>query len=208
MEHTEEKTPNHIENYASQRKKNIPIRDESLPLDANAFFNMSQTEALELAKKYINPLITDKELAVFLSLCKQHKLNPLLRDVYCIKYSPTSQASFVISYEVYLRRAWESGKLLDVEVKTFFREGEEKDKRTPVSCSVTGHRLVGDREREFSLTTYYNEVQNASTTKPNFWNKAPIMMLQKVAVVRALRYHLTDVLGGLPYVEEEIRDAV
>ena len=48
--------------------------------------------------------VTDQEVALFINLCKYAKLNPWLKEAYCIKYG-SEPATMVTGKEAFLKRA-------------------------------------------------------------------------------------------------------
>ena len=55
--------------------------------------------SIPMIKKYLvsgNGNITDQEAMMFLSLCRFQKLNPFVRDAYCIKYGNSDPATLFI----------------------------------------------------------------------------------------------------------------
>jgi len=139
-------------------------------------------------KKYICPTADDKEIFMFLGICKSFGLNPMKREVHLIKYG-NSPASIVTGYEVYLKRAERTQKLngWGVEVS---KDGE--------SATVTIHRK--DWQQPFTWTAYRKEFDKQQAN----WRSMPMFMLRKVAMAQAFRICFPDEMGGLPYLPEEI----
>ena len=48
-------------------------------------------------KKYICPLATEKEIMIFLQVCKMRRLNPFTGEIYLIKYASSQAAGTVIT---------------------------------------------------------------------------------------------------------------
>jgi phage recombination protein Bet len=150
-----------------------------------------------VVKKYIcnNPAITDSEMAMFLKLCQHQKLNPFLREVYLVKYG-SAPASMITGKETFLKRAKRDiryqGHKCTIEGKvpdmTATAEVFVKDYQTPITCTVWYEEYVG-RKKDGSPT--------------GMWANKPRTMLQKVALVQALREAFPDTFGGM-YSQEEI----
>jgi len=151
--------------------------------------------------------ITMQEFKFFTELCKARKLNPFLKEAYCIKYG-NSPAQIVVGKEAVLKRAVlnpnfdgiESGIIVFdtntcqvIERKGTFHLKEEiivggwakvyrKDWSHPTYCSVA-----------------FDEV--AQKTKEGYLNKQWATkggtMVEKVAKVRALRETFVEDLGGM-----------
>jgi phage recombination protein Bet len=139
-------------------------------------------------KRYICADATDKEIFMFLGICKSFGLNPLKREVHLIKYG-NAPASIVTGYEVYLKRAERTGKLNGWKVD-IVQDGK--------AATVTIHRK--DWERPFEWTAYRQEFDKGQAN----WKTMPLFMLRKVAMAQAFRICFPDEMGGLPYLPEEI----
>jgi phage recombination protein Bet len=157
--------------------------------------------------------ITLPEFKMFTELCKVRKLNPFLKEAYCIKYGK-APAQIVVGKEAVLKRAVlnpnfdgiESGVIVQVietgeiiERKgTFYLKNEErlvggwakvyrKDWTHPTYCSVS-----------------FDEVaQHKSGGGLNSqWATKGSTMVEKVAKVRALRETFVEDLGGMYEADE------
>ena len=156
--------------------------------------------------------ITIPEFKLFAELCKARKLNPFLKEAYCIKYSNNLPATIVVGKDAVLKRAVlnpnyngiKSGIIvLDsngniIERKGTFKLSNEtlvggwaevfrKDWQNSVYCSVSLEEVI----------------QKKSNGQPNSnWEKQPATMIEKVAKVRALREAFVEDLGGMYEAEE------
>ena len=155
--------------------------------------------------------ITLQEFKLFAELCKVHKLNPYLKEVYCIKYG-NEPATIVVGKDAVLKRAIknsnfdgiESGiivlnesnevierngtfKLVDEELVGGWAKVYRKDWVHPTYCSVSFDEVAG-RKKDGTLNS-------------NWANKGATMV-EKVAKVRALRESFVDDLQGMYEVEE------
>lgn len=169
-----------------------------------------------IVQKYIvgdgNGQITLPEFKFFTELCKVRKLNPFLKEAYCIKFG-SNPAQIVVGKDAVLKRAVlnpnfdgiESGIIVfdtntcqTIERKGTFHLKEEqivggwakvyrKDWTHPTYCSVA-----------------FDEV--AQRTKDGFLNKQWATkggtMVEKVAKVRALRETFVEDLGGMYEADE------
>jgi len=149
---------------------------------------VKEPEQISIAdvKRYIAPNATDKELFMFMGICKSYGLNPLKREIHFVKYGNVA-ASIIVGYEIYLKRAERTGKL---DGWTCWIEGDKakieikrKDHSIPVKWEV-------DRKE-------FDKGQSTWKTMPNF-------MLKKVAIAQGFRLAFPDELGGLPYLAEEL----
>lgn len=150
--------------------------------------------------------ITLQEFKFFTELCKARKLNPFLREAYCIKYG-NNPAQIVVGKDVFLKRAalnenfdgMESGVIVltdkgeIVERKGTFKLPTDtlvggwarvyrKDWKYPTYCSVAFDE-VAQKKRDGSLNSN--------------WSGKPATMVEKVAKVRALRETFVEQLGGM-----------
>ena len=158
--------------------------------------------------------ITMPEFKMFTSLCKARKLNPFLKEAYCIKYGK-QPAQIVVGKDAVLKRAIlnpnfdgiESGVIVQsietgevIERKgTFYIKAEEKlvggwarvyrkNWMHPTYCSVSFDE-VAQTKSDGSLNSN--------------WTGKGATMVEKVAKVRALRETFVEELGGM-YEAEEI----
>ena len=157
--------------------------------------------------------ITMPEFKMFTSLCKARKLNPFLKEAYCIKYGK-QPAQIVVSKDAVLKRAIlnpnfdgiESGVIVQrietgevIERKgTFYIKAEEKlvggwarvyrkNWTHPTYCSVSFDE-VAQTKSDGSLNSN--------------WTGKGATMVEKVAKVRALRETFIEDLGGMYEAEE------
>ena len=157
--------------------------------------------------------ITLAEFKFFTSLCKARKLNPFLKEAYCIKYG-NQPAQIVVGKDAVLKRAIlnpyyngiESGVIVEnietgdiIERKgTFYLKKKEtlvggwakvyrKNWEYPTYCSVAFDE-VAQKTRDGKLNSN--------------WSGKGATMIEKVAKVRALRETFIEDLGGMYEAEE------
>lgn len=157
--------------------------------------------------------ITMPEFKFFTELCKARKLNPFLKEAYCIKYG-NQPAQIVVGKDAVLKRAirnadydgMESGVIVQVmetgeviERKgTFYLKDEEnlvggwarvyrKNWTHPTYCSVSFDEVA--------------QKKNDGKLNSN-WSGKGATMVEKVAKVRALRETFIEDLGGMYEAEE------
>ena len=144
-----------------------------------------------------------------IALCKQTALafglNPLKREIHFIpreikRKNPQSgywegtgeyEATVVIGYEVYLKRAEATGRLNGWGV-TYVKEG------TDTKAILKVYKKGWDQPFEHEV--YQSE---ASQDTP-IWRKMPKFMLRKVAIGQGFRLAFPEEMGGLPYMPEEL----
>lgn len=155
--------------------------------------------------------ITMPEFKFFTELCKARKLNPFLKEAYCIKFGD-QPAQIVVGKDAVLKRAilhpqydgMESGIIVltasgeVVERKGTFRLSTEalvggwatvyrKNWSHPTYCSVTFDE-VAQKTKDGKLNSN--------------WATKGATMVEKVAKVRALRETFIEDLGGMYEAEE------
>lgn len=158
-----------------------------------------------IVKEYIvgnkDANITMQEFKMFTSLCKARKLNPFLREVYCIKYG-NSPATIVVGKDAILKRATLhpqfNGFKSGVIVKTL--EGEIVNRN---GCfKLDTDELVGSwcevfrKDWENSIYTSCSFAEINQPKNPS-WQKQPCVMSEKTAIVRGLRTAFVEELSGM-----------
>lgn len=147
-------------------------------------------------KNYFDPqdLCTPAELGRFLKVCQMTGLNPFLREAYLIKYAG-SPAQIITGYEVYLKRAENSGLWKGEKCWT---EGTVEAGNLKACIEI--HRK--DWERPLYHEVYLKEYARNTA----IWKDKPITMLKKVCTAQAYRRAFPEALGGIPYTGDEVFD--
>lgn len=157
--------------------------------------------------------ITMPEFKMFTSLCKARKLNPFLKEAYCIKYGK-QPAQIVVGKDAVLKRAIlnpqfdgiesgviaqvkETGEIIERKGTFYIKEQENlvggwakvfrKNWSHPTFCSVSFDE-VAQKKSDGSLNSN--------------WSGKGATMVEKVAKVRALRETFIEDLGGMYEAEE------
>lgn len=150
--------------------------------------------------------ITMQEFKLFAELCKVHKLNPFLKEAYCIKYG-NNPAQIIVGKDAILKRAGEhpqyNGKETGVIVKA--ADGTITERKgcfvAPDETLLGGWAKVYRKDRdvpEYKSVSLKECIQCTKDGKPNSnWTKQPATMIEKVAKVRALREAFVDTLEGM-----------
>lgn len=158
-----------------------------------------------------NGQITLQEFKYFTELCKVRKLNPFLKEAYCIKFG-NQPAQIVVGKDAVLKRAilnpnydgMESGIIvLNAKGEVIERQGTfklsteqlvggwakvyRKNWKYPTYCSVSFDE-VAQRKKDGELNSN--------------WSTKGATMVEKVAKVRALRETFIEDLGGMYEAEE------
>lgn len=163
-----------------------------------------------------NGTITMPEFKMFSELCKVRKLNPFLKEAYIIKFG-NQPATLVVGKEAILKRAIkhkdfngrEQGVIV-VDIKGNITE------RNGAFYLKEKEQLVGGWARVYKkgidhptyITVSLDEaIQRKKDGEVNSqWTKSPATMIEKVALVRALRETFVEELGGM-YDETEAIEA-
>lgn len=150
--------------------------------------------------------ITMPEFKMFTELCKVRKLNPFLKEAYLIKFG-SQPAQMVVGKDAILKRA--------IQNKTF--DGREQGiivvkidgtiEERKGTFKLSDETLVGawakvyrkDWSHPVYITVSFNEVaqkKNDGQLNSN-WATKGATMVEKVALVRALREAFVEDLGGM-----------
>ena len=159
-----------------------------------------------------NSQITMSEFKMFTELCKVRKLNPFLKEAYCIKYG-NEAATIVVGKDVIVKRAvlnpQYNGKESGVIVAD--KDGNIKERQ---GCFVApDEMLVGgwckvyrkDHEHPEYMSVSIDECakKKRDGTLNSNWTNQPATMIEKVAKVRAFREAFVEDLAGM-YDESEM----
>lgn len=146
------------------------------------------------------------EFKMFTELCKVRKLNPFLKEAYIIKYG-SEPAQLVVGKDAILKRAIKhpkfNGRQQGVIVLT--DKGELLERNG--TFKLESEKLVGawakvfrkDWEFPTYVTVSFNEVaqKKKDGTFNSNWASKGATMVEKVALVRALRETFVEELGGM-----------
>lgn len=157
--------------------------------------------------------ITLPEFKFFTELCKVRKLNPFLKEAYCIKFG-SNPAQIVVGKDAVLKRAvlnpnfdgiesgvivqnLESHEIIERQGTFYLRESEKlvggwakvyrKDWKFPTYCSVAFDEVA--------------QKKSGGALNSNWATKGGTMV-EKVAKVRALRETFVEDLGGMYEADE------
>lgn len=152
---------------------------------------------------------TQKEVSLFLQLCKSQRLNPFIKDAYLVKYKD-SPAQMITSYQVFNRRACRNENYAGIENGVVvLRNGEIVHKDGSAVYKAAGETLLGGWAKVYfkdNRKPAYAEValDDYSTGKSN-WSKMPGVMIEKCAKAAAWRLAFPDDFQGM-YCGEEMRE--
>ena len=150
-----------------------------------------------------------QELQTLLAIVKNRNLNPFTREVYFIKYG-NNPAQIVVSKDAFMKRAEQNPNYGGFESGIIYEDekGELKNKKGIILPK--GAKLIGgwcEVYRKDRTRPIYREVElSAYNTGKNWWQKAPGQMIEKVAIVAAVRDTFSEDVGGL-YTSDEMEQA-
>lgn len=172
-------------------------------------------ETVKLIKSAIMPATsTDKELQLFLYQAKRTGLDPLTRQIYCIKTKSKSGDKFSIQSTIDgFRLVAERSGEYEGQTPAYWcgEDGVWKDvwldtKKHPEAAKIGVYRK-GFKEPLYAVARWNSYVQQSyqdGNLKVNFtWNKMGDLMLAKCAEALALRKAFPQELSGL-YTNEEM----
>ncbi len=191
----------------------IKPKKKTIVKKVDAIANDSKRQAEDLAKIIdaflIGTKTAEKLKPAQIALCKQTALafglNPLKREIHFIpreikrKNTKTGywegtgeyEATVVIGYEVYLKRAEATGRLNGWGV-SFVKDAA--DTKAILKVYKKGW------DQPFEHEVYLSEAKQQTP----IWDKMPKFMLRKVAIGQGFRLAFPEEMGGLPYMPEEL----
>lgn len=153
------------------------------------------------------PSANDKEIAMFLELCRAQNLNPFIKDAYLVKYG-SAPATIITGKEVFTKRAAKNKSYQGFEAGITVQRGNSIERRDG-SAVFDGEKLLGGWARVHvdGKHPFFDEVafSEYSSGKSN-WATKPGTMIRKVALVHALREAFPDDFQGLYSAEEMSQD--
>ena len=151
-------------------------------------------------KRTLCPKATDQEAANFLHLCRYMGLNPFVRDAYLIKYGD-KEASMVVGKDAFTKRADAHPQFGGMESGVIVQTSDKEPGNRKGTLVLEGEKLVGgwarvarsDRKLDTDTTVSFGEFD----TGRSMWQKMPATMIEKVAIVKALRTAFPATFSGL-----------
>ncbi|WP_416470144.1 phage recombination protein Bet [Streptococcus thermophilus] len=165
----------------------------------------------ETLRNFVDPKhqASSQELQTLLAIVKNRNLNPFTKEVYFIKYG-NNPAQIVVSKDAFMKRAEQNPNYDGFESGVIYEDekGELKTKKGVILPRKA--KLVGgwcEVYRKDRSRPVYREVElSAYNTNKNWWQKAPGQMIEKVAIVAAIRDAFSENVGGL-YTADEMEQA-
>lgn len=154
-------------------------------------------DKLELIKKTVAKGATDLELELFLHACKRTGLDPLMKQIYCIKRG--ANMAMQTGIDGYRLIADRTGKYAGSDEPQYTVGGDG----FPDVASVTVTKLIDGMPCKFTASARWKEYCQESSP---MWKKMPFLMLGKCAEALALRKAFPAELSGV-YTHEEMMQA-
>lgn len=160
-------------------------------------------------KNQLCPAASDKEIFLFLELCKAQRLNPWIGDAYLVKYGD-APAQMLAGKETFTKRAAANPEFKGFEAGITFTDaqGHIRQREGSAIYVAIGETLIGGWAKVYveDKQPFYDEVALTEySTGRNLWKSKPATMIRKVALVHALREAFPDSFAGL-YSAEEMPD--
>lgn len=185
--------------------------ENQLQTTKGAYLTDLQQLDCETLRNFVDPKhqASPQELQTLLAIVKNRNLNPFIKEVYFIKYG-NNPAQIVVSKDAFMKRAEQNQNYDGFESGVIYEDekGELKTKKGVIlprkSTLIGGWCEVYRKDRSRPV---YREVElSAYNTHKNWWQKAPGQMIEKVAIVAAVRDAFSENVGGL-YTADEMEQA-
>ena len=215
-EYSEEETLNGFKIPKKETTKSETKKEEKNELIVSYEVNNEEiTLTPQIVQDYLvgkDAKITIPEFKLFAELCKARKLNPFLKEAYCIKYSNNLPATIVVGKDAVLKRAVLNPNYNGIKSGIIVLEENGNITERKGTFKLPNEKLVGgwaevfrkDWENSVYCSVSLDEsMQRKSNGQPNSnWEKQPATMIEKVAKVRALREAFVEDLSGMYEAEE------
>ena len=145
------------------------------------------------------PGATDAELRLYLAVCRSYGLHPLMRRMYAFR-DTTRGGKLVVGVTIdgFLEIAERSGQLAGFGETSYEYEGS-------VLMRATATVFRKGWDHPISVSARYSEYARNVDQDWSNWRKMPEVMLEKVALARALRRAFPAMLGGI-YTRDEMEE--
>ena len=167
--------------------------NEITPFAQKSVANPTPTLDLDFEEvcKFIDPkkLGTPQEYKHFFELCKMRGMNPLLKEVYWIKYSSNQAAANVIAVDTFVARAGDHHDYEGYE-SGWYIQTDPKDPNKVASTHQPYGKIVGAWCSVFrtNMKPFVSRVRiDAYSTGKSRWGTDPAGMIEKCAIAGAHR---------------------
>ncbi len=151
------------------------------------------------------------ESYAFIQLCRFHQLNPFLREVYLVKYDRNAAAQIIIGKQAYTSRASQDINFDGMEegIVVSTSEGEQEIAGTIIPKEAT---LIGGWCRVYRkdrrVDTYKRLSLAEYDKKQSVWKDKPATMINKCAIVAALRDAFPSMFSTLNEIADRIEEPI
>ena len=164
--------------------------------------------SVDKIKEGLCPMATNQEAVMFLELCRHMGLNPWVKDAYLIKYDEKRPATMVVGKDAFTKRADSNPHFAGIESGVIVQMGEKLEYRKG-TLVLKGEVIVGGwakvarsaRKIDMDTTVTFDEYN----TKRGVWLNMPAVMIEKCAIVKALRSAFPATFSGM-YDTSEMRE--
>jgi len=195
-----------------KQKKDVQVIQRVLVHDdAGSPFDKLSRAQVELIKTQVAKGATDDELKLFITVCRNSKLDPFMRQVHFVKRWDGKLGRNIGVIQVGIdgfRSIAEMSNAYAGSDDAIYRDEHEetldrKVVKVPGSATVTVHKLMSNGERyPFTATARWAEYYPGDK-QGYMWRKMPFGQLGKCAEALALRKAFPKLLSGL-YAPEEM----
>lgn len=179
-------------------------------LEKEMVYNVGDEEVKltgSIVKNYLargNKQITNREIVVFMNLCKYRKLNPFLGEAYLVKFK--DDADIITGKEALMRKAEENPRYKGHRAGIIVMRNKEVIDlqgafKLPTDTLLGGWAEVYVEGKEYPIVAKvsFQEYNKSQST----WKSIPSTMIRKVALMQALREAFPGDVGAL-YAAEEL----
>lgn len=154
-------------------------------------------DQIQLIKNTVALSATDNELALFLQVCKNHRLDPFTRQIHFVKRA--GKGVFQISIDGFRTIAERTGNYAGNDDPLF------DDEAAPKKATVTVWKIVNGTRCPFTATARWSQYFPGENLG-FMWKKMPHLMLGKCAEALALRKAFPEALSGM-YSDDEMEQS-
>jgi phage recombination protein Bet len=171
----------------TQALAKAPAREQSRLAAISGFTDAE----IALMEQTVAPKATRLELAFFLVNAARLGLDPILRQIYLIKYSENAAAEIVVGIDGYRKRAEDSGVYAGSDDPLFeyddVGQPEDSGPRWPSMATVTVWKIVAGQRVPFTASARWPEFYPGSGKAGEQYRKRPHNQLAIRAESHALR---------------------
>lgn len=165
-------------------------------VDVSVLDNYTNEEK-EVLRTQICKDANDSEIKLFLIICKDAGLNPMAKQIYCIKRA--GKMTIQTSIDGFRSMAARTNELAGIDEPVY----DSEDQVHPNKATVTVYRLVNGQRFAFTASARWSEYRQENGP---MWQRMPYLMLGKCAESLALRKAFPQQLSGI-YTKEEMAQA-